>query len=224
MRVLIVEDEPRISQLLTKGFTEAGFAAESLADGEAALQLALTEDFDLLIADVMLPGRDGFSLVEELRKNERDMPVLFLSAKRSTEDRIEGLQRGGDDYMVKPFSFSEVLVRAHTILKRTSKQVEGKKIRFHDLELDLLTRMVRRGERVIELHPKEFALLECLLRNKEQVLTKTQIIEKVWKYDFDPQTNVVDVLICRLRNKIDKGFKAKLIKTIRGVGYAIRSE
>jgi two-component system OmpR family response regulator len=224
MRVLIVEDEPKVSQLLTKGFTEAGFNAEATADGEEALVLALAEEYDLLIVDVMLPTRDGFSMVEELRKNERDMPVLFLSAKRSTEDRIEGLQRGGDDYMVKPFSFSEVLVRAQTILRRTSKQTEGQKIKFQDLEMDLLTRTVRRDDQVIELHQKEFALLEYLLRNKERVLSKTQILEKVWKFDFDPQTNVVDVLICRLRNKIDRDFKKKLIKTFRGVGYAIRSE
>lgn len=152
------------------------------------------------------------------------MPVLFLSAKRSTEDRIEGLKRGGDDYIIKPFSFSEVLVRAQTILKRTSKQAEGKKIKFSDLELNLLSRTVTRGNEVIELHQKEFALLEYLLRNRERVLSKTQILETVWKYDFDPQTNVVDVLICRLRNKIDRGYKNKLIRTFRGVGYAIRSE
>lgn len=224
MRVLIVEDEPKVAQLLVKGFSEAGFVAETVANGNQALDLAIMENYDLLIVDVMIPGRDGFSLVEELRANDRDMPVLFLSAKRSTEDRIEGLQRGGDDYIVKPFSFSEVLVRAQTILRRTSKQVEGKKLKFHDLELDLLTRTVRRGGTVIELHQKEFALLECLLRNQERVLSKTQILERVWKYDFDPQTNVVDVLICRLRNKVDRDFKTKLIRTIRGVGYAIRSE
>lgn len=224
MRVLIVEDDTKVSQLLVKGFTEAGFNAEVTSDGEQALELALAEEYDILIVDVMLPTRDGFSLVEELRKNERSMPVLFLSAKRSTEDRIEGLQRGGDDYIIKPFSFSEVLVRAQTIMRRTSQQVEGKKLKYHDLEVDLLSRTVKRGDQIIELHQKEFALVECLLRNKEKVLTKTQILEKVWKYDFDPQTNVVDVLICRVRNKIDKGFNTKLIKTFRGVGYAIRAD
>jgi two-component system OmpR family response regulator len=224
MRVLVIEDEPKVSQLLVKGFTEAGFMTEATFDGNAALNLVLHEDYDLLVVDVMIPGRDGFSLVEELRKNNRETPVLFLSAKRSTEDRIEGLQKGGDDYIVKPFSFSEVLVRAQTILRRISKQTEGKKLRYHDLEMDLLTRTVKRDNRVIELHQKEFALVECLLRNKENVLTKTQILEKVWKYDFDPQTNVVDVLVCRVRNKIDKGFKVKLIKTFRGVGYAIRAD
>lgn len=225
MKVLIIEDEPKVRQLLDKGFTEAGFNVETSADGEEGLQLALAESYDLLIVDVMLPGLDGFSLVEELRGQDRDMPVLFLSAKRSTEDRIEGLQRGGDDYIAKPFSFTEVLVRARTVLRRTTKQqVEGKKLTYQDLELDLLTRTVKRGKTLIELHQKEFALLECLLRHREHVLTKTQILEAVWKYDFDPQTNVVDVLICRLRNKVDKDFEKKLIKTFRGVGYAIRAE
>jgi two-component system OmpR family response regulator len=224
MRALIIEDDKRIAQLLVKGFTEAGFNAEVASDGKDALEFVLVEDFDLLIVDVMLPGRDGFSLVEELRKKNRDVPVLFLSAKRSTEDRIEGLQRGGDDYIIKPFSFSEVLVRAQTILRRTSKQAEGKKLKFEDLEMDLLTRTVKRGNTVIELHQKEFALLEYLLRNRETVLSKTQILERVWKYDFDPQTNVVDVLVCRLRNKVDRDFKKKLIRTFRGVGYAIRAE
>lgn len=224
MQVLIVEDEPKVSKLLVKGFSEAGFSAQAVANGNEALELALREDYDLLIVDVMIPGRDGFSLVEELRKNERQVPVLFLSAKRSTEDRIEGLQRGGDDYIVKPFSFSEVLVRAQTIMRRTSKQIEGSALKYKDLELDLLRRTAKRGETIIDLQQKEFALLECLLRNKEKVLSKTQILEKVWNYDFDPQTNVVDVLICRLRNKIDKGFKTKLIMTFRGVGYAIRSD
>ena len=224
VKVLIVEDEPKVAELLAKGFSEAGFIADTSANGNAALELALAEDFDLLIVDVMVPERDGFSLVEELRKQGRDMPVLFLSAKRSTEDRIEGLRRGGDDYIVKPFSFSEVLIRAQTVLKRTLKQASARKLSYQDLELDLLARTVRRGDSVIELHPKEFALLECLLRNHDRVLSKTQILEKVWKYDFDPQTNVVDVLICRLRNKIDRDFSKKLIKTFRGVGYAIRAE
>lgn len=222
MRVLIVEDEAKVAQLLLKGFSEAGYNAETSKDGSQALQLALAEEYDLLIVDVMLPGLDGFSLVEKLRSDGIDTPVLFLSAKRSTEDRIEGLQRGGDDYMVKPFSFSELLLRARSLLRRSVKQVESKKLKFQDLEMDLLNRTVTRGGSEIVLHQKEFALLECLMRNQDRILSKTQILEKVWKYDFDPQTNVVDVLICRLRNKIDKGFESKIIKTIRGVGYAIR--
>ena len=219
MRVLIVEDEAKVAQLLLKGFSEAGYNAETSSDGSQALQLALAEEYDLFIVDVMLPGLDGFSLVEKLRGEGIDTPVLFLSAKRSTEDRIEGLQRGGDDYMVKPFSFSELLLRARSLLRRSVKQVESKKLKFQDLEMDLLNRTVTRGGSEIVLHQKEFALLECLMRNQDRILSKTQILEKVWKYDFDPQTNVVDVLICRLRNKIDKGFESKIIKTIRGVGY-----
>jgi len=222
MRVLIVEDETKVAQLLLKGFSEAGYNAESSSDGSAALELALVEEYDLFIVDVMLPGLDGFSLVETLRHKGIDTPVLFLSAKRSTEDRIEGLQRGGDDYLVKPFSFSELLLRARSLLRRSVKQVDSKKLKFQDLEMDLLNRTVHRNGAEIVLHQKEFAMLECLLRNQDRILSKTQILEKVWKYDFDPQTNVVDVLICRLRNKIDKGFDSKIIKTIRGVGYAIR--
>ncbi len=224
MRILIAEDDSKVLQLLTKGLKEAGFNVESTSDGEQALQQTLLEEYDILLLDVMLPGRDGFSIAEELRKSNRDLPILFISAKHSIEDRIEGLQRGGDDYIVKPFSFSEVLARIHAILRRTSKQIESHKIKYDDLEIDLLTRTVRRNGQEIELHQKEFSLLEYLMRHKEQVLTKTQILEKVWNYDFDPQTNVVDVLICRLRNKVDKGFDKKLIRTFRGVGYAIRSK
>ncbi|MBX2994870.1 MAG: response regulator transcription factor [Bdellovibrionaceae bacterium] len=222
MRVLIIEDDQKIVQMLVKGFAEAGFNPQASNTGTEGLALAQSEQFDLLIVDVMLPGVDGFSLVSELRKTQSSTPVIFLSAKRSTEDRIEGLQRGGDDYMVKPFSFSELLARAQAVLRRTAKTPESNKLTFEDLELDLLSRTVRRSGQKIELHQKEFALLECLLRDRERVLTKTQILEKVWSYDFDPQTNVVDVLVCRLRAKIDKGFGKKLIQTIRGVGYALR--
>ncbi len=224
MRLLIIEDDIKIANLLKKGFSEAGFNADVSNNGLAGYELALVEDYDLLIVDVMLPGKDGFLIVEDLRKQNCGTPALFLSAKRSTEDRIEGLQRGGDDYIVKPFSFTEVLVRCQTILRRTTKQVDTMKLKYQDLEMDLQYRFVKRSDLTIELHQKEFALLEYMLRNKEKVLTKTQILEKIWSYDFDPQTNVVDVLICRLRNKIDKDFKPKVIKTIRGVGYALKSE
>lgn len=222
MRVLIIEDDIKIAKLLTQGFTDAGFSAHFLTDGAEGLRVALLGHCALLVADVMLPGLDGFSLVEALRKENIQTPVLFLSAKRSTENRIEGLQRGGDDYMVKPFSLSEVIVRAQTILRRTSNILQNKTLRFDDLELDLMSRKAKRGDILIELHQKEFALLELLMSNPEQVLSKTQILEKVWNYDFHPQTNVVDVLICRLRNKIDRSFDTKIIKTVRGVGYAVR--
>lgn len=222
MRILIIEDEKKIAEMLVKGFNEAGFTAESVANGQLGLELAIAEDYDLLIVDVMLPSIDGFSLVEKLREFRNNTPIIFLSAKRSTEDRIEGLQKGADDYVVKPFSFSELLLRVRTILKRSSQSIDSGILKYEDLELNLLTRKVKRSGKEIELHHKEFLLLEYLLRHKEQVLTKTQILEKVWQYDFDPQTNVVDVLVCRLRAKIDKEANRKLIKTVRGVGYAIR--
>lgn len=223
--MLVVEDDLKIAQLLEKGFREAGFAVDTADDGEVGLKLAVGQDYDIIISDVMLPGLDGFSLVEELRKQQKNTPVIFLSARRaSAEDRVEGLSRGGDDYVVKPFLFSELLMRVHAVLRRTIRQDESKKLKFEDLEIDLINRTVRRGNTSIELHQKEFALLEVLMRHRESVLTKSQILDQVWKYDFDPQTNVVDVLIHRLRQKIDKDFPKKLIKTIRGVGYAIRSD
>ncbi len=224
MRVLVIEDDIKISEHLERGLKEAGYNVDSSANGEQALQLALGEHFDLLIVDVMVPGKDGFTIVEELRKNHKNMPVLFLSAKRSTEDRIEGLHRGGDDYLVKPFSFSELIARCQALLRRSNRKVEVHTLKYLDLELDLLKRTVSRNNMVIDLQQKEFALLEYFLRNQEQVLTKTQILETVWQYDFDPQTNVVDVLVCRLRTKVDREYSKKLIKTIRGVGYALRSD
>ena len=224
MRFLVIEDDKKIAELLQSGFQQAGYNADISADGIEAFELAMQGQYDLLIVDVMIPRKDGFTLVEELRAKGFDTPVLFLSAKRSTEDRVEGFKRGGDDYLVKPFSFSELLVRCRAILKRTTKQSGTSKLEYHGMEMDLLTRIVQREGKSIELHQKEFSLLEFFLRNQGRVLTKTQILETVWKYDFDPQTNVVDVLVCRLRNKVDADFDEKLIKTIRGVGYVLRAE
>lgn len=224
MKVLIVEDDSAIAGFVKKGFEEAGFLTDVVSDGKEALSVATSENFDLLIVDVMLPGLDGLSLVEELRKRGRQMPVVFLSAKRSIEERIEGLQRGGDDYLTKPFSFSELLARSLAILRRTKNQTEFTALKYADLELDMLQRTVKRGGHLIELQQKEFVLLEYLVRNQGHVLSKTQILEKVWSYNFDPQTNVVDVLVCRLRNKLERDNSAKLIKTIRGVGYVLRND
>lgn len=224
MRVLIIEDDWKIADLISKGLSEAGFNPEICQDGNEAFNWVLAEAFDLLIVDVMLPGKDGLSLVEELRARQVNVPVLFLSAKRSIENRIEGLQRGGDDYLVKPFSFSELLARSQALLRRATNKSEPSTLKYSDLELDLLTRTVKRSDSEIELQQKEFALLEYLLRNQGRVLSKTQILEAIWKYDFDPQTNVVDVLVCRLRNKVDKNFDEKMIKTVRGVGYALRKD
>jgi two-component system OmpR family response regulator len=224
LRVLLIEDDKTILELLKKGLTEAGFNVEGRVNGLEGFELALVEKFDLLILDVMVPGKDGFSVVEDLRKNGNDTPALFLTAKRDVEDRVQGLQRGGDDYLTKPFSFSELLARCQALLRRSIKQSGASKLQYGDLEMDLLARTVRRGKENIELQQKEFTLLEYLLRNQGQVLTKTQILETVWKYDFDPQTNVVDVLVCRLRTKVDRGFQKKFIQTIRGVGYVLRAD
>jgi two-component system OmpR family response regulator len=224
MKVLVAEDDKTILAVLKKGLSEAGFNVEAVNSGLEAYELAIDEHYDLLIMDVMLPGKDGFSVVEDLRAKGRDMPVLFLTAKRAVSERVEGLQRGGDDYLTKPFSFSELLARCQALLRRSMRQTDSRKLKYRDLELDLITRNVKRSSGDIELQQKEFALLEYFLRNQDHVLTKTQILETVWKYDFDPQTNVVDVLVCRLRNKVDRGFSEKLIKTIRGVGYVLRAE
>lgn len=224
MRILVIEDDKTILDVLTKGLTEAGYNAEGRLNGREGYELAMVERFDLLIVDVMLPEKDGFTIVEDLRKRGHDMPALFLTAKRSVEDRVQGLERGGDVYMTKPFSFSEVLAQCHALLRRSNKQAELVKLKCKDLELDLLARTVHRGSMALDLQQKEFSLLEYFLRNQERVLTKTQILETVWKYDFDPQTNVVDVLVCRLRNKVDRDFAPKLIKTIRGVGYVLRAD
>lgn len=224
MQLLIIEDDRTISKILEQGFAEAGIRSQTVADGEEGLRLARSGNFDVLIVDVMLPGRDGISLVEQLRRKGLQTPVLFLSAKRSTEDRIAALQRGGDDYVVKPFSFYEVLARVQAIMRRSLPRDDKTTLRFSDLELDLLTRTAMRSGHAIELHEKEFTLLEYLIRNQERIVSKTEILGAVWEYDFDPQTNVVDVLVCRLRNKIDREFSNKLIRTFRGVGYGLRSD
>ena len=177
--------------------------------------------YDVAIIDIMLPKRDGLSLIDILRQHGIDMPILILSAKHTVDDRIRGLQRGADDYMVKPFIFAELLARVHALVRRSSKPIKDSRITCGDLVVDLLERKVRRGGQMIELQPKEYALLEFLLRNRGRTLSKTMIMEQIWDLHFDPQTNVVDVLVCRLRNKIDKNFSQKLIQTIRGIGYAI---
>ena len=224
MKVLLVEDDKKISDFVTEGLTQAGFQVEVAADGQAGLALAEHGGFDLLVADVMLPKKDGLQLVTELRSGGQQMPVLFLSAKRSVDERLQGFQSGGDDYLTKPFAFSELLARCQALLRRTGRtQHESSHLRAADLELDLLTREVKRGAERIELQNKEFTLLEYFLRNPGRALSKAQILEKVWQYDFDPQTNVVDVLVCRLRNKIERGSQ-KYIKTIRGVGYVFRQD
>lgn len=224
MRILIVEDDPKIASFLGKGLREAGFLAETVSDGEDGLHRVLTERFDACIVDIMLPKLDGLSLVKQMRQEGNTTPVLMLSARHSVEDRIKGLQTGGDDYLIKPFAFSELLARMHALIRRANTSVSSpSSLTVGDLTMNLLTREVFRGERRIDLQPREFSLLEYLMRNAGQVMSKTMILEHVWEYSFDPQTNVVDVLVCRLRAKIDRGFEQQMISTIRGVGYVLQS-
>lgn len=222
MRILIIEDDRKIASFLKKGFRESGYAVDGSADGEEGLALARQDFYDAIIADIMLPKLDGLTLIGRLRAEKVNTPVLILSAKRSVDDRIRGLQAGGDDYMVKPFSFSELLARVQALVRRASRTPEPTVLRVEGLSLDLLDRVVEREGQRIELQPREFALLEYLMRNAGRVVTKTSILEHVYDYSFDPQTNVVDVLVCRLRNHVDNEFEEKLIHTVRGAGYVLK--
>ena len=222
MRILVVEDDKKIAALVVKGMEQAGFAVDHAEDGEDALHLALSEPYDAAILDVMLPKLDGLTIIERMRQKKILTPVIVLSAKRSVDDRVRGLQTGGDDYLVKPFSFSELLARVHALIRRASHETEPTRLLIGELSLDLLTREVARAGKKIELQPREFSLLEYLMRNSGRVVSKTMIIEHVWGYNFDPQTNVVDVLVSRLRNKVDRDFENKMIHTHRGVGYALK--
>jgi len=222
MRILIIEDDEKIASFVTKGLREAGFQPQWAADGETGLHMALEADFEAAVVDIMLPRLDGLSLIEELRRRDVSLPVIILSAKRSVDERVRGLRAGGDDYLTKPFAFSELLARIQALVRRAKGTPEPNTLLAGDLRTDLLTREVRRGDRRIELQPREFALLVCLARNAGRVLSRTMIMEQVWDYNFDPGTNVVDSRICRLREKIDRGFEASLIHTVRGVGYVLR--
>lgn len=222
MRILLVEDDEKLSSFMVKGLQQAGFAVDRSGDGRDGLHLALTESYDVAILDIMLPEIDGLTIIEEMRRKGFLTPVIILSAKRSVDDRIKGLQTGGDDYLVKPFSFSELLARIQALIRRATATSEPTHLTVGDLSLDLLTRSVERAGKELNVQPKEFALLEYLMRNAGRVLSKTLIMEHIWDYNFDPQTNVVDVLVCRLRGKLDKGFDKKMLHTIRGVGYVLR--
>ena len=222
MRLLLVEDDLRIASFVRKGLEEAGYAVDHATNGEDGLHLALHEPYDVAIIDLMLPKLDGLTLIEDLRQKEINTPVMILSAKRSIDDRVKGLQTGGDDYLTKPFAFSELLARVQALIRRSSRTSEPTSLTVGELSIDLLTREVTRTGTKIELQPHEFALLEYLMRNAGRVLSKTMILEHVWDYNFDPQTNVVDVLVCRLRNKVDRDFDNKMIHTIRGVGYVLK--
>jgi heavy metal response regulator len=223
MRVLLVEDDQKIADFVRKGLEQAGFAMDHASNGEDGLHLALGEPYDVAIIDIMLPKLDGLGLIAELRRHQKVFPVIILSAKRSVADRVKGLQTGSDDYLVKPFAFAELLARVQALIRRSSGAAHPTRLEMGELAMDLLTREVFRAGKKIDLQAREFALLEYLMRHVGTVVSKTMIMEHVWNYDFDPQTNVVDVLICRLRNKIDRDFENKLIHTLRGIGYVIKS-
>ena len=223
MRALIVEDDDVIADFVARGLREAGFVVDRAADGEAGLQMAMPGGYDVAIVDLMLPKRDGLSLIQELRRNRVTTPVLILSARHTVDDRVTGLEAGGDDYLTKPFAFTELLARVQALIRRASAAPASTQLTVGDLTLDLRTRRAMRGGREIEpLRPREFALLEYLMRNAGRVVSKTMILSHVWDYSFDPRTNVVDVLVFRLREKIDKGFETKLIHTVRGIGYVLK--
>ena len=223
MRALLVEDDDTIAGFVERGLREAGFAVDWFADGDAGFEAAIGQPYDVAVVDLMLPKRDGLSLIDELRRRGVETPVLILSARRSVDDRVRGLQAGGDDYLTKPFAFAELLARVQALVRRASRAPEPTTLTVDDLVLDLLSRRVKRGELIIDLRPREFALLEYLMRNAGKVISKTMILSHVWDYSFDPQTNIVDVLVSRLREKIDRRFEKKLLHTVRGVGYVIRA-
>jgi len=223
MRLLLVEDELKIASFIMKGLKEAGFAIDHAADGEEGLHLALYQPYATAIIDIMLPKLDGLRLIEELRRQKINTPVLILSAKRSVDDRVKGLQTGGDDYLIKPFAFPELLARVQALIRRVSGSTEPTSLTFRDLSLDLLKREVHRSGKRLDLQPRELSLLEYLMRNAERVVSKTMILENIWGFQFDPQTNVVDVLVSRLRSKVDRDFSEKIIHTIRGIGYVLKT-
>ena len=222
MKVLIVEDEPKTGDYLKQGLSEAGFVADLARDGVDGRHLALTDDYDLVVLDVMLPGLDGWQVLRDLRQAGRHMPVLFLTARDQVEDRVKGLELGADDYLVKPFAFSELLARVRTLLRR-GKSKEPELLQVADLDLDLLRRRVTRAGKRIDLTAKEFALLELLLRRQGEVLPRSLIASQVWDMNFDSDTNVIEVAMRRLRAKIDDDFEPKLIRTVRGMGYVLEN-
>ncbi len=223
MRVFLIEDDDEVSKYVANGLREAGAVVDTCADGKDALVQAMTEDYDVLVVDRLLPGLDGLALVKALRGSGATTPVLFLTALGDVDRRVEGLEAGGDDYLCKPFAFSELLARVQALHRRhRNQETVVTELKVADLSLDLLGREARRADLRIELQPREFQLLEYLMRHAGQVVTRTMLLEKVWDYHFDPQTNVIDVHISRLRQKIDKGFDPPLIHTVRGAGYVVR--
>ncbi len=222
MRILLVEDDIKIASFVMKGLKAAGFAVDHVTDGEEGLHMALTEPYDTDIIDIMLPKLDGLSIIEKMRQKKINTPVIILSAKGSIDDRVRGLQIGSDDFLTKPFAFSELLARVQALIRRATGASESTRLVAGDLSMNLLSRELTRGGKKIDLQPLEFSLLEYLIRNVGKVVSKTMIMEHVWDYNFDPQTNVVEARISRLRDKVDKDFPIKLIHTVRGVGYVLK--
>lgn len=223
MKILIVEDDEKISAFVSKGLRESGYSVDQVYTGEEGYIMLKSNSYDAAIMDIMMPGElNGLQVIEKMRENHIKTPVLILSAKRSVDDKIQGFQTGGDDYLTKPFSFAELLARLQALIRRSTMSDTSTELEYKDLKLNLLTREVSRAGQIIEVQPREFSFLEYFIRNQGVVLSKTLIMEHIWEYNFDPQTNVVDVLVCRLRNKIDKEFDEKLIHTIRGVGYVLK--
>jgi len=224
MRLLFVEDDTKIADFVLKGLRSAGFAVDHALDGEEGVHMGFFETYDTMIVDVMLPKLDGIAVIQRLRREKINTPGIILSARDRVADRVKGLEAGADDYLTKPFSFSELLARVQALIRRAGGNTEPSSLSYRGLFLDLFKREVKRDGRVIDLQPLEFSLLEYLMRNRERVVSKTMIMEHVWNYNFDPMTNVVEARVCRLREKIDKDFDSKLIHTIRGAGYVLRKD
>jgi two-component system OmpR family response regulator len=224
VRILLVEDDKQTAMFISKGLRQEGFAVDCSSNGEEGLYFALTEPYDASVIDIMLPELDGLSLIDEMRRRGVQTPVIVLSAKSSVDDRIKGLQAGGDDYLVKPFAFSELVARIHALIRRSTREDEPTSLSVSNLKMDLVRRKAFRNGIEIDLQPKEFALLEYLMRNAGRIVSKTMIVEHVWDYNFDPRTTVVESRICRLRDKVDRPFGVKLIRTIRGVGYVLEEK
>lgn len=222
MRVLVVEDDATIAAFVAGGLREAGYTVDTAADGVSGFEMAAAEPYDVAIVDVMLPGLDGLTLIERLRARQVRTPVLILTARRSVDERVAGLHAGGDDYLTKPFAFPELLARVHALIRRSQGGQEPSRLTVGELTLDRLSRRVERAGRPIELRPREFAVLELLMRNAGRVVSKTMILAQVWGYSFDPGSNVVDVVVFRLREKIDKGFERAMLHTVRGAGYVLK--
>lgn len=224
MKILLVEDDRKISEFIKTGLIEEGFSVDAVHDGEAAIMCAQTYSFDLMILDLMIPKVDGLTVLTTLKRGGFAAPILILSAKQSVEDKVSGLDSGADDYLVKPFSFAELIARIHVLLRRKGDSAPMNSLEFNGLSIDRLSRKVFCDGKRVDLQMKEFALLELFLKNKERILSKTYILDQIWNIDFDPQTNVVDVLVCRLRNKIERVSERKYIQTIRGSGYVLKNE